>query len=82
MITGNEPAMPNVAFDKEGIFTHAESEGHYGLTIRQHFAAIAMQGVLASCDIDNNPFISPVDCATQSVKYADALIAELNKEKP
>lgn len=63
-ITGNEPVNPVTSTP---------------LTIRQHFAAMAMQGILASCDPDNNPFISPIDCAEQSVKCADALMNALNK---
>ena len=55
----------------------AVSEG--GLTKRELFAAMAMQGELASDDgafyLDNESLL-----ASRSVRYADALIAELNKE--
>ena len=83
MITGNESAFPEITTDKErdvydNVYGNTYSYG--GLTIRQQFAAMAMQGILSSCDPDNNPFISPVDCAVQSVKCADALINELNKQ--
>jgi len=63
-ITGNEPAMP---------ITHEPiaSDG-YGLTIRQHFAAIAMEGILARSN-DYNETIAMV-----AVNLADALIAALN----
>lgn len=79
MITGNEPAMPATSSEFD-VFVGDHSVYHTGLTIRQKFAAMAMQGILSSCDPDNNPFISPVDCAVQSVKCADALINELNKQ--
>ncbi|MDB5200532.1 MAG: hypothetical protein JWO92_2495 [Chitinophagaceae bacterium] len=46
MITGNEPAMPAMDTNyKEGI---PNLELRYeGLTIRQHFAAMAMQGIMS-----------------------------------
>ena len=54
---------------------------HPGLTTRELFAAMAMQGLLfididwvASSDKD-----VPQEIATLSVKYADALIAALNE---
>jgi hypothetical protein len=83
MITGNEPAMPLSLLEYEGDINSNEDISYEckGLTIREQFAAMAMQGILSSCDPDNNPFISPIDCAVQSVKCADALIKELNKEK-
>jgi hypothetical protein len=50
---------------------------HAGLTKREYFAAMAMQGLLA------NSFRSPTSYiesnAEYAVNYADALIAELNK---
>lgn len=48
-----------------------------GLTIRQHFAAMAMQGLLAASEKGDVQ-----DEAVVAVAYADALIVELNKEKP
>ncbi len=43
-----------------------------GLTKRELFAALAMQGLLAQYDL------SPYDIADCAVKNADALLAELN----
>lgn len=64
MITGNEPAMP-----------HPNHEGRSGLSIREHFAAMAM----ASDDYDV-PYIEAYEGrAKYWVAKADALIAELNK---
>ncbi len=45
-----------------------------GLTKREHFAALALQGLLANPD---TPVI-PVDVANNAIRYADALIAALN----
>ena len=43
------------------------------ITVRQHFAAMAMQGFAVEGVHEN-------EAARLSVKYADALIAQLNKE--
>lgn len=54
---------------------------HPGLTTRELFAAMAMQGLLL-IDIDwvaSSDKDVPQEIATLSVKYADALIAALNE---
>jgi hypothetical protein len=48
-----------------------------GLAKREHFAAIAMQGMMACSDFSAT---SPDKIAHISVEQADALISELNKE--
>jgi len=72
MITGNEPAMP---FTTDA---DRDTELHEGLTIRQHFAAMAMQGLFS-----NHLMVDQFGCgdalAAEAVKIADSLIAELNK---
>ena len=50
----------------------------YGLTKREYFAAMALQGYLASVPADT--IERPEYAASHAVKYADALINELNKE--
>lgn len=50
---------------------------NHGLTKRELFAALAMQGILASGDYDSFGTASIYEA---SVYYADALINELNKE--
>jgi hypothetical protein len=56
---------------------HISEHTEYGLTKREYFAAMALQGLLA------NSFRSPTSYiesnAEYAVNYADALIAELNK---
>ncbi len=47
-----------------------------GMTIREYFAALAMQGNLAACSA-SYPDTEAV--VKKSVEYADALIEELNK---
>lgn len=69
-ITGNEPAHPHGAWGQQT---------GTGLTIRQEFAKTALQGICSkqgSLDSYDWNFL-----AKHSVKAADALISELNKEK-
>ena len=54
-----------------------EDENHYGLTKRELFAAMAMQG---ACVEGYNDEATAEMIAILSVAAADALIAELNKE--
>lgn len=75
MITGNEPANAIVIPSYE----NTSIEG--GLTIRQEFAAMAMQGLFSSMNRDDfPPNLENVEyCAKLGVTAADALIKELNK---
>lgn len=50
-----------------------------GMTKREHFAAMAMQGILARGQ-PSDVCVSISDYCDDAVKYADALIAALNKE--
>lgn len=52
------------------------SKRYDGLTKREYFAAIAMQGMIAG---SQGLHITVEQFASQSLKLADALIAELNK---
>lgn len=65
MITGNEPTT--------------SSFPNYGLTIRQHFAAMAMQGMVSNPEIQKLTSLNLEGVAIESVAYANALIKELNK---
>ena len=49
-----------------------------GLTKREYFAALAMQGICG--DGIPGSHHNPITTAELAVEYADALIAELNKE--
>jgi hypothetical protein len=51
------------------------NEINYGLTKREYFAAMALQGLASSPD----PWM-PEAAAFKATAFADALIAELNKE--
>jgi len=71
-ITGNEPAYAKSAFyHPDGGIDPSQT----GLTIRQQFAMAAMQAVV-SWGNENSSIEQDISL---SVKYADALIAELNR---
>lgn len=69
-INGDDPAFPTVYQDVDGV-TYTIS----GLTKREHFAALAMQGIAA-----NGEDLYATDVAQLAVMYADRLIAALNEE--
>lgn len=56
----------------------------YGITLRQHYAGLAMQGLLANTDAEDveahklGLFAGPL--SENAVLFADALLAELAKE--
>lgn len=58
----NEPAFPG-----------PDSSGYSGMTMREHLAALAMQGLLAAPER-----FGPSECAELAVGYADALLARLD----
>lgn len=70
-VTGKEPAYPvtNLEVDPKSNF-------RAGLSMRQYFAAMAMQGLCANSSLEG--WIDK-DRAREAVYCADALIAELNK---
>lgn len=54
--------------------------GHPGMTLRQHYAGLAMQGIMAAEGEDTVYSLEMV--AVRSVALADALLEELEKEQP
>lgn len=59
--------------------TTEEALGH-GLTKREYFAAMALQGILAGTSgVESLASIGPSGWASVAVSHADALMAELNK---
>jgi hypothetical protein len=67
MTEQNAPAYPPY---------HNPNTHDYGLTKRELFAAMAMQGLMANSDYSGN---SVIDISKVSVGMADDLIMELNK---
>lgn len=76
-IDPDEPAFPRT-------YSH---DGHNGITIRAHFASLALQGLLSDTSTlaslkDIAPQGSEADFIAQAaLNFADALITELNKKK-
>jgi len=72
MSNANEPAFPHYALDNHGNPLGPTSRG---LTKRELFAAMAMQGYKANNDVD---FSSDEAMARRCVECADALLEELD----
>lgn len=84
MITGNEPVNPTpIAGGDNSVVSHfsmGNSAGvEQGLTIRQHLASLFTASFIQSHQ-NGNPLLIEEN-AKLGVAQADALIAELNKEK-
>lgn len=75
MNNSRAPAMPTVYMDN----TQGKGElycDERGLTKREHFAALAMQGFCANPSLNDSDSDMTADCA---VKFADALLKRLDK---
>ena len=76
MNNADMPAMP--VTDAKGPYKQESGLVSIGLTKREHFAGLAMQGILTTVgtmwseDAD--------ECALYAVKYADALLKALEKD--
>lgn len=73
-ITGNEPADAFTAPALWNQFDYINT----GLTIRQHFAAMALQGCIASC-AGMTEWIPKEEISKRALEYADALIKQINE---
>ena len=73
----NKPINPcsERVWKSAGIASSWETVNHIGLTKREYFAGLAMQGIL--CEKGLN--IISVPLAREAVNYADALLEELSK---
>jgi len=71
---GNDPANPTIGWELTAHGDLVVITDQYGLTKREYFAAMAMQGMLS--DPERYGAI-----AKWAVKFADALIEELNKDE-
>jgi hypothetical protein len=74
-LKGDSAAFPFTFMDNNTNTQHVFT----GLSVRQHFAAMAMQGLLAGNPITTSPDWERA-VAKLAVTHADALIAELAKE--
>lgn len=67
MKNADQPAHPTVSLNVKS----GNVENFDGLTKREYFAAMAMQGMLA------NSFWGEQDVAEQAIRYADELLKQL-----
>lgn len=77
MKNSEQPIIPMPYTNQDGTLQH---DIFFGLTKREHFAGLAMQGLLAKHyikDSDETPMLK--EFAYYSVQFADALLAELDK---
>jgi len=77
MENGKKPAF-SVALHDNGNALHKEA---MGLTKREYFAGLAMQGLMTSQDQNGSWRHDIKTCAEISVQMADAILAELDKSK-
>lgn len=56
---------------------HFTESIQHGMTLRQHYAGLMMQGFIASNTLDFGMGFTYKQAAARSIKAADALIAEL-----
>ena len=82
MDNGDMPATPiAVAKGPDGDFVTSDDYGTgWGLSKREHFAGLAMQGLCTSQDEGGEWRGDPVTAATLSVEYADALLKALENK--
>jgi len=82
MMSKNVPAYPSgesyTTFDNASGITskHGKSPLHTGMTLRDHFAGLAMQGLMTTYDGNSCSII-----ARDAYEVADAMIAEREKKK-
>ena len=78
MNNSDMPAMPQpIAGNEDGVIDTSEYDpSNAGLTKREHFAGLAMQGFIASGYYKMN---MAVGTSVRAVRAADALLAELDK---
>lgn len=71
--------------EKDGgpAFGHAAQGGHHcGMSLRQYYAGVALQGFLASCanpTVDPRSAWKPETLASSAFQMADAMLAESKK---
>ena len=80
------PAFPHVRFDDikvENMVVSMKQETETGMTLRDYFAAKAMQAIVSNADYDlqfaGPPERWPNAVAEEAYKYADAMLAESKK---
>ena len=75
-------AFPQIESDAEyncdgKVWSHTYSSG--GMTLRDYFAAAAIQGLIASCSAGGAEWFGNTRGAKMAYEYADSMIAEREK---
>lgn len=85
----DQPAFPRAFSYTEGRDNQHCRRSQTGMTLRQHYAGLAMQGILSNTEfldeVESNELefnLIAAKVGELSVNYADALIAELEKPHP
>lgn len=79
MNNANSPASPvQKQYGKHGGLMNINDESGPGLTKREHFAGLAMQGLLSAVPLDD-PMPNHGAVASISVEYANALLSALEE---
>jgi len=78
MNNSDMPAMPLSAGAMEAM-EEGWGDKYSGLTKREHFAAMAMQGIIASGNLRGKREGLSEGVSRVAIEYADALLAELEK---
>jgi hypothetical protein len=73
----NEPAFPTVEYPN----LDTRTDRYPGLTKREYFAGLALQGILVSAASEIKHEDLPRGAAIAALNLADALLTELAKEK-
>jgi hypothetical protein len=80
MNNADAPASPiSVSSSIEGNLCSSDFEYGEGLTKREHFAGLAMQGLLASPEGKVKGTKNEIELSRVAVIFADALLKELEK---
>ena len=75
----NMPAMPISPASPNSSDPEWAAAVGVGLTKREHFAGLAMQGLCSGCDSDGCWTHDAGITAAAAIEYADALLTELDK---
>lgn len=83
MKNGEQPINP--IYNSEGFIANtkdiSKEHGANGLTKREYFAALAMQGLCVNAGRNGHEFKYPKKIAQTAIEVADNLLSELEKEE-
>jgi hypothetical protein len=78
MENGQKPAFPDpMRGAEQSIINQSPHHEAQGMTLREYYAGLALQGVLAG-----GLFTSTVEAPIMAVEYADALLKALEQNQP